>query len=354
MSMVELKAIVKSYANANRAALDSVDLQIPQGSFVTVLGPSGCGKSTLLRIIAGLEEPDAGQILIGGREVNDVSASKRNIAMVFQNYALYPHMKVKTNISVGLKLQGFARKVIEKKVEEVSSMLEISELLERYPAQLSGGQQQRVAIARALVKEPELFLLDEPLSNLDTQIRERTRSEIKRLFAGLKATVLYVTHDQVEAMSLGDQMIVMNAGEIRQIGTPQEVYQTPADRFVAEFVGQHRTNMIEGVIKAGTFTSLDGALVLPAIMLEEGRVDLGIRPEAIIVTKNGEGVTAEVLLCEHLGANRLLHCKVGSSELLAVTETSFEAAAGENVMLAFPESMRMWFDGSSGKRIEVN
>lgn len=349
--MVELKNIVKTFSGGNVAVLRSLNLQIPKGSFVTVLGPSGCGKSTLLRVIAGLEQADSGEILIGGRNVNAVKPSQRNIAMVFQNYALYPHMDVKENIAVGLKLQGFSKEAIQKKVGEVSLMLGISELMKRYPGQLSGGQQQRVAIARALVKEPELFLLDEPLSNLDAQIREKTRSEIKRLFAGLKATVLYVTHDQVEAMSLGDMMIVMEGGNIRQVGSPQEVYQNPANRFVAEFVGLHRTNMIEGFVKEGVFTSSDGAVVLSNISLKAGNVRLGIRPEAVTVLKEGDGVEAEVLLSEHLGANRLLHCRIGDNELLAVAESAFEAKEGSTVALVFPEAKRMWFDDADGKRI---
>jgi ABC-type sugar transport system ATPase subunit len=350
--MVELKNIVKTFSEGDVAALRSVNLRIPKGSFVTVLGPSGCGKSTLLRIIAGLEQPDAGEILIGGNKVNDVKPSKRNIAMVFQNYALYPHMDVRENIAVGLKLQGFSKEAIETKVGEVGAMLGIAPLMKRYPAQLSGGQQQRVAIARALVKEPELFLLDEPLSNLDAQIREKTRGELKRLFAGLGATVLYVTHDQVEAMSLGDMMIVMEGGAIRQAGTPQEVYENPSERFVAEFVGLHRTNMIEGTVKAGRFVSSDGALELSHAPFKDRKVWLGIRPESIAAGAAEEGQQAEVVLAEHLGNSRLLHCRIGSNELLAVVETSFKAKAGDTVALAFPEEKRMWFDAATGARIE--
>jgi ABC-type sugar transport system ATPase subunit len=348
--MVELKQIVKTFAEGAAPALRSVNLDIPSGSFVTVLGPSGCGKSTLLRIVAGLEQPDSGEIRIGGKDVTKVKPSQRDIAMVFQNYALYPHMRVEANISVGLKLQGFDKATIRRKVEDVCAMLGISELLARYPSQLSGGQQQRVAIARALVKEPELFLLDEPLSNLDAQIREKTRSELKRLFGGLSATVLYVTHDQVEAMSLGDMMIVMNAGAVRQVGTPLDVYNEPADRFVAEFVGQHRTNMIEGTVEKGRFISLDGAVTLENVSLSEGSVCLGIRPEAVAVTAEGDGLEAEVILCEHLGANLLLHCDVGGNELLALSDTALRAEEGDIVMLAFPESKRMWFT-ADGKRI---
>jgi ABC-type sugar transport system ATPase subunit len=353
MTMVELKNIVKTFSGGNVAALRSVNLQLPQGTFATVLGPSGCGKSTLLRIIAGLEQPDAGEIVIGGMKVNDVKPSERNIAMVFQNYALYPHMKVRENIAVGLKLQGFSKTVIEKKVGEVCGMLGIAGLLGRYPAQLSGGQQQRVAIARALVKEPELFLLDEPLSNLDAQIREKTRGELKRLFSGLNATVLYVTHDQVEAMSMGDMMIVMESGGIRQVGSPQEVYENPADRFVAEFVGQHRTNMIKGNVEGGRFVSSDGSVTLSGAPSAEGAVWLGIRPEAVAVSDAGEGVEAEVLLAEHLGINQLLHCRIGENELLAVVDTSFKTKAGDSVTLAFLEGKRMWFDAATGKRIAL-
>jgi multiple sugar transport system ATP-binding protein len=349
--MVELRNIVKTFSGGDVAALRSVNLKIPKGTFATVLGPSGCGKSTLLRTIAGLEQPDAGEIIIGGNAVNDVQPSKRNIAMVFQNYALYPHMDVKENIAVGLRLQGFSKTAVAKKVNEVSAMLGIAELLGRYPGQLSGGQQQRVAIARALVKEPALFLLDEPLSNLDAQIREKTRGELKRLFASLGATVLYVTHDQVEAMSLGDMMIVMEGGDVRQVGSPKEVYQNPSDRFVAEFVGMHRTNMIEGAVNAGRFVSSDGSMVLPDVPRKAGRVWLGIRPEAITAGTEREGLQAEVVLVEHLGNSQLLHCRIGENELLAVVDTSFEAKEGETVVLAFPKEKRMWFDAATGERI---
>lgn len=351
--MIELKNIVKTFAEAEAPTLRSVNLQIPSGSFVTLLGPSGCGKSTLLRIVAGLETADAGEIIINARRVTALKPSRRDIAMVFQNYALYPHMRVEENIAVGLKLQGFEKTAIRQKVTEVSEMLGIDTLLARYPAQLSGGQQQRVAIARALVKEPELFLLDEPLSNLDAQIREKTRGELKRLFAGLSATVLYVTHDQVEAMSLGDMMIVMNAGEIRQVGTPLEVYEKPADRFVAEFVGQHRTNMIEGTVTNSRFSSHDGSVLLKEMALPDGPVTLGIRPEAIIVNDTSEGAEAKILLIEHLGATLLLHCRLGEHELLVVSEAGVEVRPHDNVTLTFRVSKRMWFD-ALGKRIEIS
>lgn len=351
--MVELKSIRKQFGAGEVTALASLDLDIPKGSFVTVLGPSGCGKSTLLRIIAGLEQPDSGAIRLGGREITALAPSKRNIAMVFQNYALYPHMDVLENISVSLRLQGFSKAVIAQKVETICAMLGISELLGRFPGQLSGGQQQRVAIARALVKEPELFLLDEPLSNLDAQIREKTRGEIKRLFAALDATVLYVTHDQVEAMSLGDMMIVMEGGRIRQAGTPGEVYQNPANRFVAEFVGTHRTNMIEGSVADGTFTGRDGAFVLSGVALEDGDVWLGIRPEQVDLAKGSGDVTAKIALVEHLGNSRLVHCTVGSTELTAVADTSFVLTRDETIALSLPKTGRMWFSAVTGERIRA-
>lgn len=349
--MVELKNLRKVFGEGEVTALDSLNLEIPKGTFVTVLGPSGCGKSTLLRTIAGLEQADSGTIVLDGREITDLKPSSRNIAMVFQNYALYPHMDVRENIAVGLRLQGFSKSVIETKVTEVSEMLGIEALLNRFPAQLSGGQQQRVAIARALVKEPDLFLLDEPLSNLDAQIRERTRGELKRLFADLDATVLYVTHDQTEAMSLGDMMIVMEGGSIRQAGSPKAVYQNPANRFVAEFVGTHRTNMISGSLENGIFTSDDGSIVLENAPLHAGSASLGIRPEQLLLDDAAEGTGAEVVLVEHLGNSQLVHCRAGSNELLAVVDAAYAVQKGDTVSLTFPAAGRMWFDDATGERI---
>ena len=354
MAKVVLNRVSKTFMGGRVIALKDVTLEIPHGRFVTVLGPSGCGKSTLLRVVAGLERPSSGQIYIGDRMVNEVPPGKRNVAMVFQNYALYPHMKVFENIAISLRLRGFLASEIRGKVSEVAEMLGIEGLLDRYPRQLSGGQQQRVALARALVREPEVFLLDEPLSNLDAQIREQTRSELKRLFKDLGATVIYVTHDQAEAMSMSDIVVVMEAGEVRQVGEPDTIYRDPRHRFVAEFVGMQRINILEGDLKNGNFVSIDESVLIPLPTSHEGRVSLGIRPEAIHIGKGmGVDLIAEVTHIEPLGPNKTIFVKIGANELKVLVRADFEAQIGDTLNVTFsPEDIYL-FDAKSGKRIYV-
>jgi ABC-type sugar transport system ATPase subunit len=319
MAELELKNIRKSFLGGTFHALRDINLKVPDGVFATILGPSGCGKTTLLRIVAGLEKPDGGDVFIGGKAVNQISPRERNIAMVFQNYALYPHKKVFENIAIGLKLRGYRMSEIREKVEEISKILKIEELMNRYPRQLSGGQQQRTALARALVREPEAFLLDEPLSNLDAQVRETTRTEIKKLFKGLKATVLYVTHDQTEAMMLSDYLVVMDQGTIRQAGDPNSIYRDPTHQFVAEFVGTNRINTLPGRIEEGRFVSQDGSLVVSVAVENRKEVLLGIRPEHLSLGTKKEGVIrGEVVLVEPLGENSLVSVRIGESEIKAL------------------------------------
>ena len=352
MAQVVFANVTKTFLGGRVIALNNVNLRVPHRKFLTVLGPSGCGKSTLLRIVAGLERPDRGEIRIGRPAVTQIPPGKRNVAMVFQNYALYPHMKVSDNIAIGLRLHKYPAGEIRAKVEQVAGMLGIKGLLSRYPRQLSGGQQQRVALARALVREPQVFLLDEPLSNLDAQIREQTRAELKRLFRDLGATVIYVTHDQAEAMSMSDIVVVMERGEVRQIGDPETIYRNPQHRFVAEFVGINRINIIEGEIKGKTFSSKDGSVKIPMKKSHKGGVALGIRPEAIRIGKK-QGVTlkAEVTLIEPLGAHKRVFVTVGENELRTVMEADAKVKINDKISITFSSKDVFLFDARNRRRI---
>jgi multiple sugar transport system ATP-binding protein len=352
MAQVVFANVTKTFLKGRVIALKNINLTVPHRKFVTVLGPSGCGKSTLLRVVAGLEQPDRGEIRIGQQAVSAIPPGRRNVAMVFQNYALYPHMQVFGNIAIGLRLHKYPGGEIKAKVEKVAGMLGIEGLLSRYPRQLSGGQQQRVALARALVREPQVFLLDEPLSNLDAQIREQTRAELKRLFRDLGATVIYVTHDQAEAMSMSDIVVVMEGGEIRQIGDTETIYRNPQHRFVAEFVGINRINIIEGEIKGKTFTSKDGTVKVPLGKSYRGAVALGIRPEAIrIRKKQGVTLSAQVTHIEPLGASKRVFCRVGENELLVVVEADAKVKIHDNVSITFSSKDVFLFDARTGGRI---
>lgn len=351
MRQLELRGVWKTYLRGRVVALRDIHLALPRGKFLAVLGPSGCGKSTLLRVVAGLEEPDRGEIFIAGRQVNGVPPARRNVAMVFQNYALYPHFTVYQNIALGLKLRGFPREEIALRVQEVARLLGLEDLLERYPRELSGGQQQRTALARALVRKPEVFLLDEPLSNLDAQSREDTRSEMKRLFRSLEATVLYVTHDQTEALTMADLVAVMEAGEIRQIGPPEEIYHQPAHRFVACFVGLPRINLLKGRLEKGVFFSEEGALKLPLGISFEGPVEIGLRPEHLKPGKGKAALSGEVAFLESLGPHKVLFLRVGPHELRALVPEDFPARPGETLEFHFDPRKVYLFDPVTGKRL---
>ncbi len=326
MADVVLKNVQKSFGRVK--IIHGVDLEIRDGEFVVFVGPSGCGKSTLLRLIAGLEDITAGDLFIGGERVNDLVPAKRGIAMVFQSYALYPHMNVYDNMAFGLELARSSKAQIDAKVREAARMLQIDTLLDRKPRQLSGGQRQRVAIGRAIVRDPKVFLFDEPLSNLDAALRVQTRIEIAKLHNDTRTTMIYVTHDQVEAMTLADRIVVLNAGRIEQVGTPLELYHRPANLFVAGFIGSPQMNFIEcqvaGVGPGEVLVSLPsgGTLAVPAApeAVQPGEtVTLGVRPDHVHVSPQG-AITGRVELVEELGENHLLYVDAGQGRRLTLRE----------------------------------
>lgn len=313
MSRVALKNVAKSFGPT--CPVDELTLDIHSGEFLVLLGPSGCGKSTLLRLIAGLETLDSGEIHIGDRRVDHLAPGERGVAMVFQNYALYPHMTVYGNLAFGLRNARVPEPEVRRRAEEAGRLLEIDALLDRRPDQLSGGQRQRVAIARAIVKEPELFLFDEPLSNLDAALRTRTRVELAQLHHRLGATMIFVTHDQIEAMTMADRIVVLNDGQIEQIGAPMEVYHRPATRFVAEFVGSPSMNILPCVVTAGddgyAHARIEKGPVLetriPAAALGMGAHEIGLRPEFLRLTSDDGDFAGEARMVERLGERTLLH-----------------------------------------------
>jgi multiple sugar transport system ATP-binding protein len=326
MADVVLKNVQKSFGKAK--VIHGVDLDIRDGEFVVFVGPSGCGKSTLLRLIAGLEDITSGDLFIGGERVNDLAPAKRGIAMVFQSYALYPHMNVYDNMAFGLELAKSSRTEIDAKVREAARLLQIDQLLDRKPRQLSGGQRQRVAIGRAIVRDPKVFLFDEPLSNLDAALRVQTRIEIAKLHTDTRATMIYVTHDQVEAMTLADRIVVLNAGRIEQVGTPLELYHRPANLFVAGFIGSPQMNLIPcqvaGVSPSEVLVSLpgDGTVSVPVhpdgVQAGEA-VTLGIRPDHLRISPEG-ALSGQVELVEELGENHLLYVDAGQGRRLTIRE----------------------------------
>jgi len=303
--------------------LKDINLEIADREFVCFLGPSGCGKSTLLRCIAGLEEVQGGELRIDGQRINELPPAERDLAMVFQSYALYPHMSVRKNLAFGLSLRGRPKGEIEARILEAARMLQLEELLERKPRQLSGGQRQRVAIGRAIVRQPRIFLFDEPLSNLDAALRENTRMELARLHQSLQATMVYVTHDQVEAMTLATKVVVLNQGRIAQVGRPLELYHSPADLFVAGFIGSPRMNLLPA-------EALTGAAARP------GAKTLGIRPEHLRLGEAG-ALRAQVLMVERLGAQSLVHLRLANgSAVTASVDGAIAVRNGEQVGLDFP------------------
>jgi multiple sugar transport system ATP-binding protein len=352
MASIDIAAIRKNYGSI--AVLHGVDLTIRDGEFVVLVGPSGCGKSTLLRMIAGLEEITSGEIHIGGICVNDRQPKDRDIAMVFQSYALYPHMTVAGNMSYSLRLRRAAKELITGKVLSAAKILGLETLLERRPRALSGGQRQRVAMGRAIVRAPKAFLFDEPLSNLDARLREQMRGEIKRLHQSLGATSIYVTHDQIEAMTLADRIVAMNAGLVQQVGTPLDLYDRPANLFVAGFIGSPAMNMLGGTYRAAdtAFVAHDNS-VIPlgrAFACADGApVTLGIRPEHVVVGGGGHA-TAPVDLVEPTGFGTILHLRALGTDLKAFTLERKTAQVGETTNVAVPPDRLHLFD-ASGTRI---
>ncbi len=328
MSSVTLKNVTKIYDK--KKVIDNVDLNINDKEFVVLVGASGCGKSTLLRMIAGLEEITDGEIYIGDKKVNDVHPKDRDIAFVFQSYALYPHMTVRENIAFGLKMRKVDKETIEKKVREAAEILDLGEYLDRKPKQLSGGQRQRVALGRAIVRNPKVFLMDEPLSNLDAKLRVQMRSEIKKLHEKLQTTFIYVTHDQTEALTMGDRVIVLDKGIIQQADSPENIYNNPANTFVAGFVGSPQMNFIEGKI------------------LDKGDCIVGIRPEKM-VTGGDIKLTVNVDITELLGSEKIAYFNIGNKKCSAKLPADYQL--GETLELSINPADLYFFDNDAGKRI---
>ena len=358
MAEIELRSVFKSYGDVE--VIHGVDWHIEDGEFVVIVGPSGCGKSTLLRMIAGLETVTKGEISIGDRMVNDLEPADRDIAMVFQNYALYPHMSVYNNMAYGLKIRRMPKSEIETRVNRAAEILELGDFLKRRPRQLSGGQRQRVAMGRAIVREPSVFLFDEPLSNLDAKLRVQMRLEIKKLQANLKITSVYVTHDQVEAMTLGHRLLVLNDGFVEQLGTPIELYEKPATVFVGGFIGSPSMNFLPATVNAeGNAVELRGgdrlALAGEFSTYAKRPVTLGMRPEHLRVTGDGGGVTRyKVQVVEQLGADTLVHGHFGESgaDLTVRLKGIVQMDEGDSLPLAIDAENMHLFDTDTGRRLE--
>ncbi len=353
MAKITLENVKKSYGKID--VIHGIDWEIRDGEFVVIVGPSGCGKSTLLRMIAGLESITSGDISIGDRVVNKLEPAERDIAMVFQNYALYPHMSVYKNMAYGLKIKKIPAYEIDRRVRDTAKLLEIEEYLDRQPRALSGGQRQRVAMGRAIVRQPSVFLFDEPLSNLDAKLRVQMRLEIKRLQENLGITSVYVTHDQVEAMTLGDRLAVLNAGYVEQLGTPIEIYERPETVFVAGFIGSPSMNLLAATISTdGTIAELAGGskIALSQVQLPGQKVTFGIRPEHIKIGKTETSLSFTVAISELLGADTLVYGSLtGGTQLVIRLEGIRKLSEGEQLDIDFPHDLHHLFDGTSGKRL---
>jgi len=355
MASVSIESVRKRFGETE--VLHGVDISIPDSSFTVLVGPSGCGKSTLLRMIAGLENISGGNIRIGERVVNMTPPKERDIAMVFQNYALYPHMTVRDNMAFSLTLARTPKSVVDERVKQAAAILGLETLLDRFPRQLSGGQRQRVAMGRAIVRKPQVFLFDEPLSNLDAKLRVQMRTEIKELHQRLKTTSIYVTHDQIEAMTMADQIVVMHGGRVEQIGSPLSLYDRPENRFVAGFIGSPAMNFIAGTLRrdaSGVRVDLADGTVLPAPRGAAGetgqQVHLGVRPEHLAL--DGEnGLPVHVFVVEPTGADTQVVCKSGAGELVAVFRERHAFASGEQIRLRPDPDKLHLFDAGSGNRL---
>lgn len=353
MATLTLTDIKKSYANGFQA-IHGVGLDIDDGEMVVLVGPSGCGKSTLLRMIAGLEEISSGQLRIDDVEVNELEPGERDIAMVFQNYALYPHMSVFDNMAYSLKNRKVPKEQIKEMVTETATMLELDHLLDRKPKQLSGGQRQRVAMGRAIVRSPKVFLFDEPLSNLDTKLRVQMRLEIKKLQRRLGTTSVYVTHDQVEAMTLGDKLVVLNQGNIEQVGSPMAIYQRPASLFVATFIGAPAMNILDIEITADGIVLGKNTFSMSTHWWDLGKAKLGMRPEHIHIVKDNPMFTVKVEMIEALGADLLLYCLLNDNseqKMIIRTHGDQEFDIGEILNLSIDLENLHLFDSKSTKRL---
>ena len=354
MASVQIADVRKAYGSTQ--VIHGVDIDINDGEFVILVGPSGCGKSTLLRMIAGLENISGGEIRIGQRVVNDVPPKERDIAMVFQNYALYPHMTVADNMAFSMKLRNAPKSEIDERVSKAAGILGLTNLLDRYPRELSGGQRQRVAMGRAIVRNPQVFLFDEPLSNLDAKLRVQMRTEIKELHQRLKTTTVYVTHDQIEAMTMADKIVVMHDGIVEQMGAPLDLYDNPNNLFVATFIGSPAMNMLKGIITAEGFetTTTDGKKMLwpigkhPADSNGKAAV-MGIRPEHLMLDPNG--LPAEVVVVEPMGSETQVVVRCGGQDLTCIFRERISAKPGETIGITPDTSVTHLFDAATGKRI---
>jgi multiple sugar transport system ATP-binding protein len=356
MASVDLRGIRKSYGPIE--VVQGIDLSIRDGEFVALVGPSGCGKSTLLRMVAGLEDISAGELLIDGKVINHVPTRKRDMAMVFQSYALYPHMSVFDNMAFGLRLRKMERPRVQEGVGQAGGILGIQHLMQRYPRELSGGQRQRVAMGRAIVRHPKLFLFDEPLSNLDARLRVQMRTEVKALHQRLGATSIYVTHDQIEAMTMADRIVVLHGGQIAQIGSPLDLYDRPANLVVAGFIGSPAMNFLPGVYRtAGDHGTVVVAgfpepLKVDALAVVEGRdVTFGIRPEHLDVTAPDQGLPAEVNVVEPTGAATMISVRVADTELTVMSALRLALAPGQGIGLTMRRDCAHVFDSPSGRRL---
>jgi multiple sugar transport system ATP-binding protein len=352
MASVTIKGLRKRFGNLE--VVKGIDIDIADGEFVVLVGPSGCGKSTLLRMLAGLEGISGGEIRIGSKVVNNVAPKDRDIAMVFQNYALYPHMKVADNMGFSLKLRNMPKPEISPRVDRAAEVLGLRQLLDRYPRQLSGGQRQRVAMGRAIVRAPQVFLFDEPLSNLDAKLRVAMRAEIKALHQQLKTTIVYVTHDQIEAMTMADKIVVMHDGVVEQVGAPLELYDRPANLFVAGFIGSPAMNQIKGIVRGGAFESAGGIrLPLSGVPAHaDGRTAIyGARPEHFTLSE--KGLPAEVTVVEPTGSETYVMANLGKTPVVCVFRERISATPGDTIRIApTPEAAHL-FDADSGRAIRA-
>jgi lactose/L-arabinose transport system ATP-binding protein len=352
LAQLSLRSIKKRFRTTD--VLHGIDLEIGDREFVVFVGPSGCGKSTLLRLIAGLDPISDGEFFLNGQRMNDVSPSRRGIAMVFQSYALYPHMDVYENMAFGARLMGLEKAEVESRIAEAARMLRLEALLQRKPRELSGGQRQRVAIGRALVRKPEVFLLDEPLSNLDAALRSDVRLEIAKLHRDIGGTMIYVTHDQVEAMTLADKIVVMNAGRIEQVGSPRELYETPANTFVATFIGSPRMTLINVTRSGDRLSVVDGGSVATGPLPDVKSLRLGLRPDAVRLHRGraGEGLTATVVYTEYLGDNAYVYARLADGTLLAARTGPNDIFAPDEVVTATVQpGLSHYFSVEDGRRL---
>ena len=348
MGSVELRGIRKAYGSVE--VLHGIDLDVEEGEFTVLVGPSGCGKSTLLRSIAGLETISGGEIGLAGKVINHLPPKRRDIAMVFQNYALYPHMTVAKNMGFSLRLARESQSEIDRKVREAADILGLTDLLDRYPKQLSGGQRQRVAMGRAIVRDPKLFLFDEPLSNLDAKLRVQMRSEIKELHQRLKTTTIYVTHDQIEAMTMADKIVVMRGGHVEQIGSPLELYDSPANVFVAGFIGSPAMNFIAANVRDGRVLTRSGADIGSAgAVAADGEVTAGIRPEDLVLSDIGQ--PARVALIEPTGSETQVTLRTGEDTLILTTRDRLNLAVGQDVHVTAAPGKVHLFDAATETRL---